>query len=334
MHGKFLNGKKYGIVEDMFFYLFFMKSSPILIIKHGAFGDFIYSLGAMQAIANYHQGNALYLLTTPNFEELSKRSGLFEHIILDERVPVYNIKKWVALKKKLNEYRFARIYDLQGSCRTRAYYSFFFSRALGPWVAKFPEAELSWTNREKEDIPFYKHNACLLKQACGIHEHWPDLSFLGKSAFEDQFNESPFFVLIPGSSERGEKKRWNIHKYKQVASFFLEKGIFPISLCSNTEIIDQMEAIKFPGKLIKHPSCEDLAFFGKNAYGALGNDTGPTHFLAIVGCPIVMLFGEDGMPDKVCPPGSFPIHKNLDALTAEDVFDKIVSFLGKTLNPV
>ena len=50
------------------------KKKNILIIKHGALGDFILSFGPFKAIRNYHLNDNLVLLTTGRFEKFAQES--------------------------------------------------------------------------------------------------------------------------------------------------------------------------------------------------------------------------------------------------------------------
>ena len=69
------------------------KKKNLLIIKHGALGDFILSFGPFKAIRNYHTNDHIVLLTTNAFKEFAEESNYFNEIIVDDRPPIWNIKK-------------------------------------------------------------------------------------------------------------------------------------------------------------------------------------------------------------------------------------------------
>ena len=69
----------------------------ILVIKHGALGDFIQALAPMQAIRKFHRGAYIALLTTAPFSRLASESGLFDEIRIDERAPLYRLGAWLGL---------------------------------------------------------------------------------------------------------------------------------------------------------------------------------------------------------------------------------------------
>ncbi|MCA1974798.1 MAG: heptosyltransferase, partial [Caenispirillum sp.] len=57
----------------------------ILVVKLGAFGDFVVALAAMTAIRQAHAGAHITLLTTPPFVGLAEASGLFDVVRGDGR---------------------------------------------------------------------------------------------------------------------------------------------------------------------------------------------------------------------------------------------------------
>ena len=107
------------------------ESSPerILIIKHSALGDFLMSLGAMQAIARAHPKAELFLLTTPPYRDIGEKTGLFKEIWEDSRPKLRHVREFKALIRKIQKARFSWVYDLQNTERTRLYS--FFSRKKG-----------------------------------------------------------------------------------------------------------------------------------------------------------------------------------------------------------
>ena len=79
-----------------------MGPQNILVIKLGALGDFIQSLGPMRAIRQAHPDAKITLLTTSPFENFAEKSGYFDSIVLDKRPKWYHYKEWRHLKEFLN----------------------------------------------------------------------------------------------------------------------------------------------------------------------------------------------------------------------------------------
>ena len=97
----------------------------ILVIKHGAFGDFVQALGAMRAIRLHHRNDKITLLTTKPFVELAGKSGYFNSVVVDPRPRWYDFPRIYMLKRFFNAGKFARVYDLQNSERTGLYMALF-----------------------------------------------------------------------------------------------------------------------------------------------------------------------------------------------------------------
>ena len=94
----------------------------ILVIKHGALGDFMLSMGPFAAIRAHHERARITLLTTRPFEETARRSGYFDSIWCDSRASAWNVAAWFGLCWRLRSAGFSRVYDLQTSRRSSAYY--------------------------------------------------------------------------------------------------------------------------------------------------------------------------------------------------------------------
>ena len=80
-----------------------MGPQNILVIKLGALGDFIQSLGPMRAIRQAHPDAKITLLTTSPFENFAEKSGYFDSIVLDKRPKWYHYKEWRHLKEFLKK---------------------------------------------------------------------------------------------------------------------------------------------------------------------------------------------------------------------------------------
>ena len=65
--------------------------SNILIIKHGSLGDIAQASGAIQDISENHKNDQIYLLTTKPYFDLFKKNPFIHEVILDKRLPRYNL---------------------------------------------------------------------------------------------------------------------------------------------------------------------------------------------------------------------------------------------------
>lgn len=95
----------------------------ILIIKHGALGDFILATGPMKAIRQHHPEAKLILLTTKPYVGFAEASGWFAEVWVDERPKLWQVGALFRLLKQLTGGNFERVYDLQTSKRSSWYFS-------------------------------------------------------------------------------------------------------------------------------------------------------------------------------------------------------------------
>ena len=103
--------------------------SNILIIKHGSLGDIAQACGAIQDISENHKNSQIYLLTTKPYFELFKKNPFIHSVILDKRLPRYNLIYLYFLMKKIKKYKFLKVFDLQNSSRTNFYKNILFPKA-------------------------------------------------------------------------------------------------------------------------------------------------------------------------------------------------------------
>ena len=78
------------------------KKKKILIIKHGALGDFILSFGPFAAIKKYHLRDYLVLLTSRKFVDFAKESNCFDEIIEDNRSSIWDLNFTIKFFHKKN----------------------------------------------------------------------------------------------------------------------------------------------------------------------------------------------------------------------------------------
>ena len=181
----------------------------ILVIKLGALGDFVLAMAAMKKIRQTHPDDHITLLTTPPYEPLARASGWFDAIDTDGRP-----KGWLGelrLILRLRRARYRRVYDLQTSSRSSAYFHFLKPRPQWSGIARgcsHPHA-----NPRRDFMHTLERQADQLKFA-GI---WPDaptepgtapgpdLSFL---AGDHPAPQRPYVLLVPGGSPHRLDKRW------------------------------------------------------------------------------------------------------------------------------
>ena len=76
--------------------------SNILVIKHGSLGDIAQASGAIQDISENHKEDQIHLLTTKPYYDLFKKNPHISNVILDKRLPRYNLIYLYSLMKILS----------------------------------------------------------------------------------------------------------------------------------------------------------------------------------------------------------------------------------------
>ena len=94
----------------------------ILVIRLGALGDFVMASGAFASIRAFHDTARIVLLTRPAYAGLGRAGGWFDDVWIDRRPVWWKPPGILAHKRRLDSGRFERVYDLQISDRTSAYY--------------------------------------------------------------------------------------------------------------------------------------------------------------------------------------------------------------------
>ena len=100
--------------------------SNILIIKHGSLGDIVQISGVIRDIREANKDKKIFILTTLPYAELLGRCPYLDGVLIDKRLPRWNILYLLKLKKKIKSFNFSYIYDLQNSSRTYFYKKFLF----------------------------------------------------------------------------------------------------------------------------------------------------------------------------------------------------------------
>ena len=125
--------------------------SNILIIKHGSLGDIAQASGAIQDISENHKDDQIYLLTTKPYMEIFKRNPFIHDVILDKRLPKYNLIYLYFLMRELKKYKFIKVFDLQNSSRTKFYKNILYPKANHEtWSSSYTTLPID-TDKDKFD---------------------------------------------------------------------------------------------------------------------------------------------------------------------------------------
>lgn len=272
----------------------------VLVIRHGALGDFVQSLGPMKAIRDFHARARITLLTTPALADFARGSGYFDEIRVDERAAGYHVLAHFSLGRRLRKVKFDRVYDLQTSSRTARYW-----RLMGQpeWSGYVPGCSHPDPDPERDE----KHTIDRQRgQLAGAGIHKVPLTDLGWVVADvERFSiPRPYALIVPGGAAHRPEKRWPAEKYAALARRMTQRHCTPVLIGSaaEREVMDEIthgnpQIVNLCGET----SLEDIVVLARRAIGAVGNDTGPMHLIAMAGCPSLVLFSKDSNPDLCAP---------------------------------
>ncbi|MGI9536177.1 MAG: glycosyltransferase family 9 protein [Desulfocapsaceae bacterium] len=263
----------------------------ILIIKLSALGDLVQADGAIRDIRNFHPEDRLTLMTTPAYRGYMERCPWVDEIFIDPRASRLHLPEMLALRKRLKQKRFDRVYDLQQVGRTRFYYRYLFPRTW--WLGDAPGCNLFLKRPDDICAADHFHNHLHRAGIPTTHTLQCDVSWMADEVDEllSQNRVEPGFVmLIPGASAVHDAKRWP--GFGQLAERLIEYGRQPVTVPGPAEM-DQCRSM--PGTmLVSENGYLDyfaLAGVARRAAFVIGNDTGPTHIAAHLGCRGLALYG-------------------------------------------
>ena len=270
----------------------------VLVIKHSALGDMALAIGPMQAIRRFHPQAHITLLTIKAYEGLARASGIFDDILPDPRAKLWRIGTVLALRRRLLNGNFERVYDLQTSNRTAWYF-----RLLGPgprpeWSGTVPGCSHPHLDQNRDRMHLVEAQAGQLADAGIGDTRLSDLSWWQSDVSGLQL-PSRYAVLLPGGAAHRPEKRWPARAFAEIASRMEAAGFTPVIVGGQPEA---SEAALIEGacsaavSLIGKTSLLDLAPIMRGASLVVGNDTGPMHVAALVGTPTVVMFGSDSDP--------------------------------------
>lgn len=302
----------------------------ILVIKHGAFGDFIQALGAMRAIRLAHKSDRITLLTTKPFVELAGKSGYFNSVVVDPRPRFYDFIRIFMLKRFFTSGKFARVYDLQNSERSGLYMALFRHKPEWNGIAFGASHRLADDEGRRRMHVFDALRAQLA--IAGVRNvEVDDLSWIEGDHFPHL--PRPFVLVAAGSSAQHTKKRWPAERYAALCQWLSEKGVTPVLLGTKDEA--QINA-KIAGEcpramdLTGKTSLSDIAGMARYAAAAVGNDTGPMQMIGPTGCRTLALYPGFSNPMRHRPLGANVVTIQREAM-ADIALEEVKTELEKML---
>ena len=276
--------------------------SNILIIKHGSLGDISQISGALRDIKETYKDKKIFILTTVPYVELLSKCPYIDGVLIDKRLPRWNIIYIVKLKKLLRKFDFFYVYDLQNSSRTSFYRKFLLN--ITNWsstetILKKGEKKKDFDNEsvlERFKIQL-EHSDVKIN-----HTLKPDFSWAMTNVDQivNKYFGKKFILLFPFCSPQLSHKKWpyfnDLIKIIKTKHSNIEIAIAPGP--GEIEEAKKIEAVSITnkGKSLNHMELAGL--INKSSY-VIANDTGPAHMTAHLGKMGLVLFGYHTTAKKV-----------------------------------
>ena len=303
--------------------------SNILIIKHGSLGDIVQISGVLRDIRESNKNSKILILTTSTYIELLSKCPYVDGVLIDKRLPRWNIYYLIRLRNLLKKFNFSYIYDLQNSSRTSFYRKFL---SIGK---NWSSTETSLEKHEKKELfdndPVLERFKVQLEKANIKANYTLKPNFLWAAINVDKlvnmFFSKKFILLFPFCSPVLKHKKWPYfnHLIKIIKTNHpnLEIAIAP----APSEIEEAKESLSTcitrNGKAL---NILELAGLIKKSSYVIANDTGPAHMAAHLDKPGKVIFGYHTTPRKVSiETEKFKAIKkdDLGSLSAEEVYKNI-----------
>ena len=280
--------------------------SNILIIKHGSLGDIAQASGAIQDISENHKNDQIFLLTTKPYFDLFKKNPFIHEVILDKRLPRYNLIYLYFLMRELKKHNFSKVFDLQNSSRTT-----FYKNIL------FPKANYEIWSSSKTTLPDDKEKDEFDKTSVlerfdhqlkisGLntsHTMKPDFSWASTdtSEIKSYYNLKKYILLFPFCSPHLSIKKWPY--YNDLIQLIFNKfgDEYKVVTAPGPDEINEAKNINALALLDngKALNISQLTNLIKDSSFIVANDTGPAHIAAHVEARGLTLFGKHTTAYKV-----------------------------------
>ena len=311
--------------------------SNILIIKHGSLGDIAQASGAIQDISENHKNDHIFLLTTKPYFDLFKKNPFVHEVILDKRLPRYNLIYLYFLMRELKKHNFSKVFDLQNSSRTNFYKNILFPKADKiVWSSSITTLP-SDRNKEEFDKTSVLERFDYQLQESGLNTSYtlkPDFSWASTdiSEIKNFYKLDKYILLFPFCSPHLTIKKWPYYNdLIQKISNKYGDGYKIVTAPGPTEIKDAKEINAIA--LLDNGRALDISQLTSLIIGSscvIANDTGPAHITAHTGTKGFALFGKHTTAYKVSMEReNFKAIEvtDLNNLSAEKVFERLTNLL-------
>ena len=277
--------------------------SNILIIKHGSLGDLIQANGAIKDIKNFYPNRKVFLLTTQPYSIFMSECPYLDGVLIDKRLPRWNLFYLNNLKKTLSKYDFSKVFDLQNSNRTKFYKRFIIKNV--EWSSTETSLEPGQRKSDFDKDPVLDRLEIQLKKS-GIETEFTkniDLNWAveNTSHLVKKYTNREYILLFPFCSPKLKNKKWPYYKelIQKLKQEFKNK--YSVLLAPGPNEI--AEANELNAKVVlnnnEYVTLKTLVSLINNAKFIIANDTGPAHIASHLDKKGLVLFGSHTSAKKV-----------------------------------
>ena len=277
--------------------------SNILIIKHGSLGDLIQANGAIKDIKKFYSNRKVFLLTTQPYSIFMSECPYLDGVLIDKRLPRWNLFYLNNLKKTLLKYDFSKVFDLQNSSRTKFYKRFIIKNV--EWSSTETALESGQKKKDFNQDPVLDRMEIQLKKS-GVETQFTkniDLSWAveNTSYLVKKYTNREYILLFPFCSPKLKNKKWPYYKelIQKLKQEFKNK--YSILLAPGPNEIK--DANELNAKVVlennEHVKLKTLISLIHSAKLIIANDTGPAHIASHLDKKGLVLFGSHTSAKKV-----------------------------------
>ena len=304
--------------------------SNILIIKHGSLGDLIQANGAIEDIKKSNSKSNIVLLTSHQYLDLMKMCPYVDKVVVDKRLPRWNLLYLFRLKKLLLTYNFTHVFDLQNSSRTKFYQRFILDKAI--WSSSNNSLEKGQKKKDFDKHPVLDRMVIQLQKS-GIKINKTkkiDLSWamLESERIIKQHTSKEYILIFPFCSKKHLNKKWPHFKdlINKIKNIYNNK--YSILIAPGPNEVD--ESKNFNVRIVldngEPVNISQLITLIKKSKFVISNDSGPAHICTHLNKNGLVLFGSHVSPEKVSiESNNFKVInvENLSDLTSDKVLEEV-----------
>tara|TARA_Y100000590_G_scaffold358443_1_gene413801 strand:+ start:705 stop:1643 length:939 start_codon:yes stop_codon:yes gene_type:complete len=276
--------------------------SNILIIKHGSLGDIVQISGVLRDIRENNLDKKIFILTTLPYAELLGRCPYLDGVLIDKRLPRWNILYLSKLRKLLNKFNFTKVYDLQNSSRTSFYRKYSFNISNWSSTETILKEKQNKKDFDKESvlerfkIQMEKSNI-KTKYSLRPNFSWATVNV---DKIVNKYFGKKFILLFPFCSPELSHKKWPY--FNDLIKIIRSKHPnFEIAIAPGPKELNEAKTIHSISITNNEKPLNIMELAGliqKSSY-VIANDTGPAHMAAHLGKIGTVIFGHHTTPKKV-----------------------------------